>query len=463
MSNDFQFMPISQLAEKFPEDSWWAKFYKDFRNNDFAAYYEGDLTLPFLDLDWGMPFPQQDNTIIIFINGNLTIDNLYNTETDGAIGLLVMGNLTAKNIAVGGQEIYVHGDLSVEDILCGSYNHGETIVKGNLQATVLVQDDEYHFTVNGQKSIQCIVNVWHGDGVFQGLPIFIQDVLIDEVFLDMDEDEDEDDIGFSFATLVSILKEGRSALAHLHDAPLKSKATHVYFTHNRMDAENILKLTRCILMTEDNSSFDIEEEDVHFMVQRAHINADGDKRNDSVYMKTAQYHYFIWLNDDQSVSLLRKTLEKEAEWWDITDLSQEQLIDIHDHWIKLLTCVNVATLYLHNIEVQYVEHILQHPEIQGLDEDNDGFWDGSKYYSFRQAYTDEDGDFINARIEIQTPDEAYYFYTLENQSYVSRHYQPPNHYGRQEIAFLNIRRWEASEQYFERFKHFMSKNFKMDI
>ncbi|UZM97113.1 hypothetical protein OL548_17790 [Lysinibacillus sp. MHQ-1] len=67
--------------------------------------------------------------------------------------------------------------------MCGSYNHGETIVNGHLQANVLVQDDEYRFNVHGQKSLQCIVNIWHGDGVFQELPIRIQDVLIDEVFL----------------------------------------------------------------------------------------------------------------------------------------------------------------------------------------------------------------------------------------------------------------------------------------
>ena len=82
-----------------------------------------------------------------------------------------------------------------------------------------------------------------------------------------------------------------------------------------------------------------------------------------------------------------------------------------------------------------MEDILQHPEIQALDDDNDGFWDDSKYYSFRQSYIDEEGDFIHARVEIMTPDETYYFYTLDNQSYVSRYYQPPNYYGSLDISF----------------------------
>lgn len=76
MHNGFQFLAISQLAKRFPADSWWAKFYKDFSEDDLVAYYEGDLTLPSLDLDWDMPFPQQDKTILIFINGHLTVDTL---------------------------------------------------------------------------------------------------------------------------------------------------------------------------------------------------------------------------------------------------------------------------------------------------------------------------------------------------------------------------------------------------
>jgi len=457
MNNGFQFMPISQLAERFPEDSWWAKFYKDFSNDDIAAVYEGDLSHPFLDLDWGKPFTEQENTITIFIGGNFTVDNLYNAGTDGAIGLTVMGNLTAKNIAVGGQEIYVHGHLKVEGILSGSYNHGETIVKGNLHATVLVQDDEYRFKVDGQKRLKCLVNIWYGDGVFQDLPVKIQDVLIEEVFLNMDDDDEDDEIGFSFDTLVRILKEGRSPLTNLNEIYQTKKTAPLYFTHNNIDEENIWKLTQCILMSEDTSTFNFEEQGVHFTVQREQIDEDGDKSNDNVYLKTSQYHYFIWLNEDQSISLLRKTLDEGAEWMAIMEISQDDLSDLKAYWILLLTSVNVAELYLRDTEIQYVKDILQHPEIQALDDDNDGFWDDSKYYSFRQSYIDEEGDFIHARVEIMTPDETYYFYTLDNQSYVSRYYQPPNYYGSLDISFLDARRWEASEQYFEGFKQFMSK------
>lgn len=71
MSHSFQFVPLSQLTEKFPEDSWWAQHYKDFTEDQIAAYYNGDLTLPFLDLDWEKPFPQQQETNLFSLMGIL--------------------------------------------------------------------------------------------------------------------------------------------------------------------------------------------------------------------------------------------------------------------------------------------------------------------------------------------------------------------------------------------------------
>jgi len=462
MSNLFRFIPISQLADKFPEGSWWANFYQDFSDEQLAAYYEGDLTLPSLNLDWEQAFPQQKEVIIIFIDGNFTVDNLYNKETDGAIGLMVTGNLNSKNIAVGGQEIYVSGNLMVEEILCGTYNHGETIVIGDLSAAVLVQDDEYSIKVDGQKSIACLVNVWEGDGVFQELPVDIHEVLIDEVFLDMDEEDTE----FSFCTLVNVIVEGRSALKKVNKPLTRKNTVHLYFTHNTINEENILKLTQCILMTDDKPSFDFQEQGVFFKVQLEHIDADGDERDLSVYMNDNRHHYYIWLEQDHSIGLLRRTIDEGSEWEDITEESQEQLAEISDCWTMLLTCINMAELYLRNIEVQYVQDILQHAVIQELyseEEEDDGFWDGSKYYSFRKAHTDEDGDLLPGRIEIKTPDGAYYFYTLDNGTYVSRYYQPPDQYGKQDMSFLDLRRWEASEQYFTRFKQFIDQKIEFGV
>ncbi|TVX89772.1 hypothetical protein [Paenibacillus agilis] len=455
MSDSFQFISLSQLKEKFPEGSWWVQHYQDFNEDHIAAYYNGDLTLPFLDLDWEKPFPQQQETILIFIDGNLTVDNLYNENTDGAIGLMVMGNLTAKNIAVGGQEIYVQGDLLVEEILCGSYNHGEAIVNGNLHATVLIEDDEYRIKTSGQQWTRCTINIWEGEGVFQELPVDIGELLVDDV-LDIDDEE----VGFLFGMLISLLKEGRSALKDLNEGLKRERTVPIYFTDSTINEDNIMKLTRSVLMPKDKHYFDFEEQGAYFKVNREHVDAEGGRWNPSIYMKDDHNHYFIYLEEEQMVSLQRKSVDEGAIWEDITDKPQEQLKDISYYWIMLLTCVNVSELYLPSIDRHELKEVMQHPKIKALDpagEENDGFWDGSKYYRFRQAHTDEDGDDLDARIEIQTSDGTFYFYTLDNEKYVSQHYQPPNQYGRESISYLDSKRWEASGRYFTKFMQFISR------
>ncbi|WP_245237822.1 hypothetical protein [Paenibacillus etheri] len=71
-------------------------------------------------------------------------------------------------------------------------------------------------------------------------------------------------------------------------------------------------------------------------------------------MNDNRHHYYIWLEQDHSIGLLRRTIDEGSEWGDITGESQEQLAEISDCWTMLLTCINMAELYLRNIEVQYV-------------------------------------------------------------------------------------------------------------
>lgn len=120
-------------------------FNKSYSENESICLIDGDLELQELSLEIN-----ENNTLsIIIINGNLTVKGLiWNSEIDYGINLLVLGDLKAKNIATGGQLISVWGNLTVEEILCGSYNHGEMYVSKNISAKIIVADD-YCFTVGG--------------------------------------------------------------------------------------------------------------------------------------------------------------------------------------------------------------------------------------------------------------------------------------------------------------------------
>ncbi|RNL80576.1 hypothetical protein ED312_19255, partial [Sinomicrobium pectinilyticum] len=53
-------------------------------------------------------------------------------------------NLQADNIVVGGQEIYVAGDLTVKGLFWGDYNHGDLVVTGEIAVLVFISTD-YNF------------------------------------------------------------------------------------------------------------------------------------------------------------------------------------------------------------------------------------------------------------------------------------------------------------------------------
>ncbi|HFT8628379.1 TPA: hypothetical protein ACGSTE_005927 [Pseudomonas aeruginosa] len=59
------------------------------------------------------------------MKGNLTVEqHMWSLETDGAGGLIVLGDLTARNAMVGGQQIFVGGYLRIAELYWGYYNHG---------------------------------------------------------------------------------------------------------------------------------------------------------------------------------------------------------------------------------------------------------------------------------------------------------------------------------------------------
>ncbi|HIC8754767.1 hypothetical protein [Elizabethkingia anophelis] len=135
------------IKHLLPEDT----HYKNERYYDpqeaYVLHYQGDLVLEKpLDLDNSYSYffdgvEPEDLCYFIFVEGNMKAGNIYNNETDGSTGLVVMGNLIADNIVVGGQEIFVGGDFTVNELFWGDYNHGDLQVKGSIQAKVFINTD----------------------------------------------------------------------------------------------------------------------------------------------------------------------------------------------------------------------------------------------------------------------------------------------------------------------------------
>ncbi|NBA77973.1 hypothetical protein GOQ04_20625 [Emticicia sp. ODNR4P] len=116
-------------------------------NKDFSfLLYDGDTVLDNLNLD----NENYDNDIIgILVNGNLEVNNIYNFESDYGVHLVVLGDVSAKNIIVAGQDININGNLNVAEVFLGFYNHGSIFVGGDiLSPTIIILD--YGFVTFGK-------------------------------------------------------------------------------------------------------------------------------------------------------------------------------------------------------------------------------------------------------------------------------------------------------------------------
>lgn len=138
--------PLKEIKHLLPQDSHYYKdeYYLDkevlLHEGDWIIAESLDLDQPELLLaDGDCPeFPP-----FILVTGNMVAQNIFNDETDGSTGLIVLGNLTAENIVVGGQELYIKGNLIVNGLFWGDYNHGELIVEGKIAIKVFLNTD-YH-------------------------------------------------------------------------------------------------------------------------------------------------------------------------------------------------------------------------------------------------------------------------------------------------------------------------------
>ena len=148
----YQRVLFAEVKHLLPSDTWAA-----WRNQEHVGEFdeesvlvlEKSATIEKLNLD--APFDEVEHVFLILAQGDLTVKKyIYNEDTDGASGLIVLGNLQAENMLVGGQEIYVTGDLVVKEVFWGDYNHGDLHVRGNASAEVFVETDEYSVKIEGQ-------------------------------------------------------------------------------------------------------------------------------------------------------------------------------------------------------------------------------------------------------------------------------------------------------------------------
>lgn len=165
MEKTFQQLCFADISHKLPPDCW-AYWRNEKHNGEFedeaVLYCKGNTLIDHLDLDDASHLDGaagMEHVFMIVVEGDLEVSSyIFNEDTDGATGLIVLGNLTAGNIVAGGQEIYVTGNLSVNGLFWGDYNHGDLTVTGNASAAVFMETEEYHVKIGGERIFGKYIN-----------------------------------------------------------------------------------------------------------------------------------------------------------------------------------------------------------------------------------------------------------------------------------------------------------------
>ncbi|RZK87404.1 MAG: hypothetical protein EOO62_39280 [Hymenobacter sp.] len=175
---------FAEIKHLLPADCW-AAWRNELHQGEFdqepVGVFEQDTELASLNLDFDPA--NSDYLFLLLVKGNLTVKSfIYNEETDGATGLVVLGNLHARTVLVGGQEIYVTGNLTVEELFWGDYNHGSLRVLGTATATVFAETDQYSVAIEQATRFGTHLTPYGEDGRWRGLDAgLVAQVLVAEL------------------------------------------------------------------------------------------------------------------------------------------------------------------------------------------------------------------------------------------------------------------------------------------
>lgn len=104
-----------------------------------GAHVQGSLTW-----DHGADAPDKATCRVdaLVIEGDLELEgDLLNLDGDCGPSLLVLGHVRARSFVHGGGVWVIEGDVKVDQVVLGHYNHGQCRIGGDVRAAVLMNDD----------------------------------------------------------------------------------------------------------------------------------------------------------------------------------------------------------------------------------------------------------------------------------------------------------------------------------
>ncbi|SEO03426.1 SMI1 / KNR4 family (SUKH-1) [bacterium A37T11] len=405
-----------------PQNSWWIQrlaYDKYECEKEIIAYAEGDVFFEHLNLDYiHLQINLTDETYLdrvslILVNGNVIAKNIFNEETDGAVSVMVLGNLEADNILVGGQEIYVTGNLIVHNLFWGDYNHGELIVEGNITAKVLMASDynfdSERFYNNENINVGLLIDDNEAHGVYARE---IMETAFKEECLLKEEEIDEEIYSYkNWLNTIELINRLHKNTPILHDkikALPEDNIPFVFENYNLTDNHmERFRISDLFALFGDDETHLKELEFEHFDTYKRVRTQPNKPFSTNIYLQYKQEYavmifYFNYEGNLRRGIVYKSFIEEDKEWHTL-DLQQTPLPlkeFIEKAWKNLLLDFSAAEYYQQQfsrqITVQDIYDILALPVVkkQYSDYYND---EGKSYYignlmvQFRQNENIEDG------------------------------------------------------------------------
>ncbi len=390
----FSIVPLSQIFDKLPNDSLMRTHWKaDNLDGSFAAYASSSVDVDALTLD--APF-NNENIVVVFVEGNLNIRQYaFNEETDGSCSIIVTGDLSAGSLIVGGQEIYVSGNLEIRELFWGHYNHGDLTVHGHARANVFIETDEYHVNITGKSQWDKHISNWDEDGNWQDItPEIVAPILHADCF---EYDEDDDSLILLRTGMYKLLQKGKSLLKK--QKPVV--AVPSVFGNYEANAANINRLMATKLIPEDKYELILYIDDVKATITRPY-DMPGQQRGNSIYLlQDNVYSVFIKLQEDSVSIIYSDDPAEESKWFPLDANAPVVYQNLANHyWPALLKRVEyieslkkadikkINQAVEETVTVEKIQNILSLPLITDKyndynDADRNGYWQGNFHYAFR--------------------------------------------------------------------------------
>lgn len=299
--------PLADVAARLPADSSIARRLAEDPETlarETVLCVDGGVQLPWLDLDAplatgsplralvdgdGLAATPRGRPALVLVEGDLQMDGALTSGaaegTEDAAHLIVLGNARVRDAVVGGALLHVQGALEAADLLWGHGRSGSLVVRGGLTARVALFTDDYRVDVAGPEQVEFLLDEVRGLPHLAEFTSEIAGLVFPARFHDgIDDGESGVAALLDRDRVLAAVRAGESATRSSADIHALMPRDESLFADEAISVRNILAAVRSPAIGPKEHTAEGWFGQTDFSLCQRHVDADGDLRNDSVFI-----------------------------------------------------------------------------------------------------------------------------------------------------------------------------------